>query len=218
METADPAQVSFYCERARQAGSTVLELGCGGGLLAVALALEGLQVVGADPSEERIGEAVERRRALQIDPRHCRFERADLRSLRLQLKFGLVCAAANSLSGLTDLADLAAVFDTARSHLEPRGSFAFDIRLVGSGTPLPEPPPQDIYPRNRRAGPPHLVFRSDGNQVVRRLALLELSLAQVEEALRAAGLEPLEAWADFAGTPYSGDAERMVAVARGVGG
>jgi SAM-dependent methyltransferase len=214
VESADTSQVAFYLERARPAGSSILELGCGSGLLSVGLALAGAEVVAVDPSQKLIDEALERRRALGLPAERCRFERADLRALRLDRRFGLVCAPGNALAGLSDLDDLAAVFATARAHLEARGSFAFDVRVADEAAPEdPEEHGATLVHALRSRGP-HLVERASAGEVVRRLSLLSLSGAQVEEALKAARFEPLEAWADFEGTPYLPDSERMVAVAR----
>ena len=50
----NPQRVAFVRERMALAGARVLDLGCGGGILADALAAEGADVLGIDAAGEQI--------------------------------------------------------------------------------------------------------------------------------------------------------------------
>src|SRR5438094_2290102 len=73
-------------------GKRVLDVGCGGGILAEALAREGARVTGVDPSEQSLAAAREHagRSGLSIDYRGGTAE--SLASGGLGTAYGLVCA------------------------------------------------------------------------------------------------------------------------------
>lgn len=68
----NPLRVAYIAERARLSGSRVLDVGCGGGLLAEALAKSGAEVVGTDLARPNIAVAVAHaeEQRLAIDYRH----------------------------------------------------------------------------------------------------------------------------------------------------
>lgn len=214
VEQADSGQIAFYMERARECGESVMELGCGSGVISVALALSGLEVLAFDPSERLVQQAIERRRALGIPSERCRFEQADLRSLRTDRKVGFVFAASDALCMLPEPEALSAVFATARAHVDDEGCFAFDIRQTGVRAH------DDGYVRSRlelRAASVRRPFmRVRGGKVseLHRLRLLGLSSREIEETLAASGFMALERWGGFTGEPYESTSERMVVVAR----
>ncbi len=214
VEQADSGQIAFYLERARECGETVIELGCGSGVISVALALAGLEVLAFDPSEALVAQASERRRALGILPERCRFERADLRSLRLGRKVGFVFAANDSLTVLPGPEDLAAVFTTARAHVLDEGSFAFDIRQSGVLRTEAGPIRSRLEQRAQAIRRPYLRVRTGGTSELHRLRLLGLSSDEIEDTLAASGFMALERWGGFGGEPYEPTSERMVVVAR----
>jgi 2-polyprenyl-6-hydroxyphenyl methylase/3-demethylubiquinone-9 3-methyltransferase len=62
----NPLRVGYLCERAAMSGASVLDVGCGGGLLAEALARQGAHVVGIDLAEENLAAAREHAAAAQL--------------------------------------------------------------------------------------------------------------------------------------------------------
>ncbi len=109
-------------------GSDVLELGCGTGGHAMALAARGLNVHGIDLSPEMVDRALARRRA--ADPlvqAQLRFESGDVRTFRATSTYGAVLSLFHVVSYQTSNQDQAAVFETARKHLRPGGLFVFDF-------------------------------------------------------------------------------------------
>jgi SAM-dependent methyltransferase len=216
VEDANNERISFYLDRARESGASALELGCGTGVIAVALALEAIVVLGLDPAEALIAQALRRRRALGLSPESCRFERGDLRSARLGRRFSFVYAPSDALLALPALADLEAVFATARAHLEGDGAFAFDLRQHPSPAPEERPSRSALNDRPDGRRRPHLVSRGEGARAgaVHRLSLLTPSPEQLEGALASSGFVSLERYGDFRGGGCEPTSERMVVVAR----
>jgi SAM-dependent methyltransferase len=106
----------------------VLEIGCGTGAHAVALAKLGYEVTGIDLSESMLAFACERRtRQAEALQRRLRFLRRDGRSARLGEKFEAVIALFHVVSYQTSEADLASTFATAAAHMRPGASFIFDF-------------------------------------------------------------------------------------------
>lgn len=214
MEPADSAQIAFYVERARASGGTALELGCGTGVIAVALALAGVPVWAFDSSRQLVGLAAERANALRLRPGSLRLEQADPRELRLERRFSFVYVPSSALLLLPGPDDVLAVLATAREHLSPAGGFAFDVRQ----------PPQrydDPFPRSAAewrlilARRPHLRARANGGRPgsVHRLQLLDPSVDELDRALETTGLAVLERWGGFAEEPFGPESGRMVVVA-----
>jgi 2-polyprenyl-6-hydroxyphenyl methylase/3-demethylubiquinone-9 3-methyltransferase len=108
----------FKDKLGRLAGKRVLDVGCGGGILAESLAREGASVVGVDPSEKSIETA--RRHAaeqgLQIDYRHGFAE-----NLPADEPFDVVFA----VDVLEHVEDLGRALDNCARLLKPGGVFGF---------------------------------------------------------------------------------------------
>lgn len=120
--------VDFYLERARDVAGPVLELGVGCGRLALALAREGIEVVGVDRSPEMLRELSRR---VEAEPESVRarvsWHLADARGLELDQRFDLVTLPFNGLAHFYDEASIGEVFATVRRHLRRRGRFIFDV-------------------------------------------------------------------------------------------
>jgi SAM-dependent methyltransferase len=108
--------------------SCCLELGCGTGRHAVAMARGGLQVHGVDRSSGMIEAAEMRRR--QLPPEigaALTFSRGDVRSVDVGRTFDAVTALFHVLSYQTTDEDVSRTLEAARRHLEPGGLFLFDF-------------------------------------------------------------------------------------------
>ena len=95
-------------------GSAILDLCCGTGQLAKALAARDYIVTGVDGSEKML------RHARQNAP-SAEFYCADARSFDLPTNFALVLSTYDSLNHLLTLEDLATVFRNVYRHLQIRG-------------------------------------------------------------------------------------------------
>lgn len=127
LHEVNPARLAYFLavlrplRRPRQS-IRVLDLGCGGGLLALPLAAQGIDVVGVDRSRPSLAAA--RRRAGQ-DPSDARpvFAAAVGEALPFpDATFDAICAA----DVLEHVADLSATLDEAARVLRPGGRLLFD--------------------------------------------------------------------------------------------
>lgn len=118
------ARIRKYAPRAR----SVLELGCGTGAHAEALARLGFEVTGVDLSAKMVARANERRSNLPAELARCiSFSEGDLRLLRSGREFDVAISLFHVMSYQTDNSDLLAALETADAHLRPGGLFLFDF-------------------------------------------------------------------------------------------
>jgi len=226
--------VTLYRELATRADGPVLELGCGTGRVALALAAEGIEVVGVDISEAMLVIA----RARSVSPAPTWVE-ADLRTYDAGQEFGLVIVALGGLQHMTELDDLVAAFESIARHLSDDGLAVVDVEA-----PLPDdftPGPQPLIEHWTREwhaeadGPATLVsklvsvesYPADSTRAVtwhfdvqgvdgtlRRTTaqfdLRTITLGELELAGRLAGLELSSAWGDYEMTPFDDGAQRLV--------
>jgi SAM-dependent methyltransferase len=113
----------FYLELTLQSGGSVLDLGCGTGLLACRLAQEGLAVTGADPAGGMLQVARSREGAERVS-----WIKAAGQTLRLPHRFDLIYMTGHAFQALLTDDDAIAVLRTAHDHLTEDGRFAFESR------------------------------------------------------------------------------------------
>ena len=113
----------FYLDLARESGGTVLDLGCGTGMLACRIADEGLDVVGVDPAEAMLRVARARPGTGKVT-----WVRSDGQSLDLPQRFDLVYITGHAFQALLTDEDVVAVLANVARHLAPDGRLAFETR------------------------------------------------------------------------------------------
>jgi SAM-dependent methyltransferase len=111
-----------YCLELAVGKKTVLDLGCGTGRLAAALA-SGREVVGVDPAAAMLTAARQRQGGSAVT-----WIEADARSVRLGRRFELVLLTGHTFQVFLTDNDQRAVCDTIAAHLAPDGTFIFDSR------------------------------------------------------------------------------------------
>ncbi|MDY6873983.1 MAG: class I SAM-dependent methyltransferase [Chloroflexota bacterium] len=104
-----------------------LDVACGEGSLAVAMAGQGFNVTGIDQSEQMIELARARAEAGATD---VRFMVDDMRSLPFAGEFDLVTCFFDSLNYMLTVQDLRNAFDGAFHALRPGGYYLFDMNTV----------------------------------------------------------------------------------------
>ncbi|HEX2727941.1 MAG TPA: class I SAM-dependent methyltransferase [Beijerinckiaceae bacterium] len=115
--------LAFYAARVGPAPQRVLELGCGTGRVALALAARGHQVVGVDISEPmlRIAQA-KRKRLPAAQGRNVQFVLHDMLTLALPLRFHAVIAPYYAFNHLEGRLRRAQAVATMARHLTPGGT------------------------------------------------------------------------------------------------
>ncbi len=194
----------------RRRPRAALDLACGTGTAALALASAGLAVVGLDRSAAML--AVARRKAKEAGSR-CHFVRADLRAFGFARPFGLITCAYDSLNYLTEPRELRVAFAQVRAALAPDGLFVCDLttaRAYADESPTPETFDLGAVAytwrtawdaaRQRAATTLTVTTRIGGvggfeETVTERHFQRPYTRDEVEASLRAAGLRPLAAYA-----------------------
>jgi SAM-dependent methyltransferase len=211
----------FYTRQATERGGPVLVLGSATGRVAWALAGHGLSVLGVEPSERMVRAAEEQRasESPEVSGR-VRFLHADPRSLRLSERFPVVLAPQNALGMMGSHEDLETVLATVRHHLEPGGTFVYDVL-----NPPPEPtassredeePGSALEPR-RPVFSFHLRERRQPGAPpgIHRLRLRPFTAEELDVAMAACGLTPRERYGRFDGKPFDSEDEQHIGVVEG---
>lgn len=135
----DPRLADFYdidngwyddtrtCLKLAAGAATVLDLGCGTGLLASAIAAQGAatgaEVTGVDPAAAMLDIARQREGGSRVTWVH-----GDGRSVRLGRRFDFICMTGHAFQCLLTDGDQLALLKTIAAHLAPQGRFIFDSR------------------------------------------------------------------------------------------
>ncbi len=108
-------------------GGRLLDVACGEGSFAIAMAQEGWQVAGIDQSAEMLAMAQERAAATGIS---VDFQQGDMRRPFGQEGFDLATCWYDSLNYLLTPDDLRAAFANVQAALKPGGWFVFDMNTI----------------------------------------------------------------------------------------
>ncbi len=123
LEHGVAGDVAFYVARAAEAAPPVLELGCGTGRVAIAIARSGTPITGLDRSAAML--AVARRKSR--DSGNPRWVEGDMRTFHLGEEFGLICIPHRGFQHLLTSADQRAALERCRAHLRPGGHLVFNV-------------------------------------------------------------------------------------------
>jgi SAM-dependent methyltransferase len=128
--TGSPVEsdTDFYRRLARETGGPILEVGCGTGRVAAALAADGHEVVGVDLSAPMLRLAEQRREAMSADvAARLSFHRADMRTLDLGRDFALIVTPARVFQFMLTSAAQREALAALRTHLRPNGRLVLDL-------------------------------------------------------------------------------------------
>jgi SAM-dependent methyltransferase len=120
--------VQFYVDEAKDAGGSVLEVGCGSGRVLLPIARSGRTIDGLDASPAMLERCQTK---LEEEPddvrRRVTLHRADARAFDIGRRFDLVIAPFRVMQHLTTIEDQLGFLDSAARHLNPGGRLAFDV-------------------------------------------------------------------------------------------
>jgi SAM-dependent methyltransferase len=145
--------IPFFRRLAAKLGGPVLEIGCGTGRVAAALAADGFEVVGIDRSAPMLRLAEERRATLSPDARgRLSFVQEDMTAFDLGREFALVVAPSRVFQfALTSDAQRGAL-RTFKAHLREDGRIVLDLfdpllEFVAPGSTFPPRTGELIHPK-----------------------------------------------------------------------
>ena len=128
MGTGVEGDTAFYRRLSKETGGPILEVGCGTGRVAAALATDGHEVVGVDISGPMLRLAEQRRQALSADlAARLSFQRADMRTLDLGRDFALIVTPARVFQFMLTTAAQRDALAALRMHLRPNGRLVLDL-------------------------------------------------------------------------------------------
>jgi SAM-dependent methyltransferase len=218
----------FYQALATRTGGPILDLACGTGRLARALAADGHRVAGLDIAEAMIA------RARALDPGGTvDWVAGDAAGFDLGRRFRLIVMTAHAFQHLLGGEAQAALFAAVARHLEPGGRFAFETRNPGRQEYADGPGfkfwrrftdplrgPVEVWAASafdERSGVDHvtLVRRfADGTERRSTAALQFTDAGTLDARLAAAGLAVEHRYGDFGGEPFGPGSPEIVTVAR----
>jgi SAM-dependent methyltransferase len=217
----------FYRSLALRHGGPVLDLACGTGRLAMALAAAGLSVTGLDQSSLMLARA-----RLQDEAGTVSWIEGDFRHARLGRSFRLILMTGHAFQHCLTDDDQAAALATVAAHLAPDGIFAFDVlnpapqefsaaatyeltpfadtegRLIeGEMTALPEPGSGIVLHRLRRLVPSRGIV-----QTAVRLRYSDVD--ELDRVISDAGLETVERYGDWPDRPFRPSSPEIITLCR----
>lgn len=155
--------IGFYLAQAEASGGPVLELGCGTGRIALAIADAGFDVTGVDISPRMIARANAKATSLGLSNK-VNFVVGDMAdtstaNIKASGQFGLVCFPFRSFQSMLEVEDQREALEAAAAQLRTGGLLAFDTFA---------PDMEQLGDRRDEAMPFHIrdVNQTDGGNIV----------------------------------------------------
>ncbi|MCI0484037.1 MAG: class I SAM-dependent methyltransferase [candidate division NC10 bacterium] len=237
--------VPFFVEMAGQAGSPVLELGCGTGRVLIPIARAGVEIVGLDFSPAMLAVCREKlsRETADVQAR-VQLVHADMRKFALGQEFRLVTIPFRSFQHLLTVEEQLSCLSSIHTHLVPGGRLVLDVfnpslpRLVDDRYLVEaEQEPAFTMPDSRRVvRQSRLVSRDLARQILEveftytvttteggeerltyRAPIRYLFRFEAEHLLARSGFTVEVIWADYDRSPYgTKDPGELIFIARRV--
>ena len=126
--TGVEGDVAFYVEEARQAGSPVLEVGCGTGRVLLPMAAAGIQVTGLEQAESLLSRA--RCKLAGSSPQvqqNVQLVQGDMRAFSLDQRFAMVAIPYRTFQHLLTPEEQEETLEGIRRHLREGGVLIFNV-------------------------------------------------------------------------------------------
>jgi SAM-dependent methyltransferase len=218
----------FFCKQAEiRAAKTIIDLGCGTGLLTVELAKRGHQMTGIEPSEAMLAVARAKPYADQIKWIQGSFERMD------GLRADMVLMTSHVAQFFLDDSAWRDTLQSAQKSLSKSGHLVFDVRRL-TNPPFAGWPTEDnrrtfentpagavewwfklLGVENKRVRYElHYFFVRSGEEIVSVNELMFRSQDDITEALSRVGFEIETIYGNWDGSPVDPNSPEMIFVAR----
>ena len=232
------ADLRVYEQFAARCDSPILELGCGTGRVLLSLARQGYRITGIDASAAMLERARAKIAEENLTERVNLVEQ-EMRELELGERFNLAFAALNSFAHLHTTDDQLATLARIRRHLNPGGLLVLDMfnpdmgRLLdtrgqvalakvvdepGTGQRLMRFHTEEVDLGRQIIRTTYIVDEVDAAGQVKRtlfpFSLRYLFRYELELLLRHAGFEIEAIYGSYDLDEFSGDSEKLIAVAR----
>jgi ubiquinone/menaquinone biosynthesis C-methylase UbiE len=229
-DTLNPTgpDTDFYVRIAGDQPLKVLDIGCGTGQLAIALAAAGHEVTGIDPSKAML--AVARRR-----PGGDRVTWIETNAVTAHLdqRYDFIVMSGHTFQVFVEDEDIREMLRNIREHLVPKGRFAFEtrnpnVRAWEAWTPEASMRrisdargrPVDVHHRLVAVEDSHVTFETmyqfdDRTEtLVSRSTIRFLPQERIALHLQAAGFREVEWFGDWTGSPFTDRSPEIIVVAR----
>ena len=158
----DRPDVSFFVDAAREAGSPILEVGCGTGRVLIPTARAGLEIVGLDLSPHMLAVCRERLgREPEAVQNRVQLVQADMRHFELGRPFKLATIPFRPFQHLLTVEDELSCLGSIRRHLVDDGALILDLFNPSLETLLTRPIGEEYGDEPEFSTP-------DGRRVIRR--------------------------------------------------
>ena len=233
-------EAQFYVTRALAQGGPALELGCGTGRIALAVALSGLDVVGLDVSERMLDVAADKLDALGEVSGQVELVLGDMRDFDLERQFAFIAMPYRSFMHLHEPQDQLNCLSAVREHLAPGGLFVFNtwearpsriatftgqhrhvdrLPLGDTGLSLVHGMSTRADEHAQRLFEEHIVHEVDADGLIEGSYSLSLertysSFRELQQLILRSGFDVVEVLGDFRGEPRDEGTTEMIWVLR----
>lgn len=201
----------FYRDLAGQVPRSILDLGCGTGLICDAYAAAGHRVTGVDPARAMLDVARQKPHGHLVEWVECSAE--DFHS---EKKFDLIIMTGHTFQVFLDRAQVSALFGVVRTHLAEAGRFVFETRnpaldwkerwhggvatlRLGARTVLQK---RDVTSAKADRVAFETSYTMDNSTLVSKSELAFWTRAEIEQLLAESGLGVLEVYGDWDHSPF----------------
>jgi SAM-dependent methyltransferase len=216
---------AFYLSLPGQPPQEILDVGCGTGLLACALAARGHRVTGADPAAAMLGVARTRPGGDQV-----RWIETDAAGLSEPTRFDLIIMTGHVFQLLLSDGDVRAALGNLRRHLAPGGRIGFETRNPDTREWQYWSPRETRQRVDTAAGPADVHYDisevtgdlvtyemrirfPDGEQAVVPDTLRFMGQAELARFLAGAGLTGISWYGDWDRSPAGPDSPEIIVIA-----
>lgn len=216
---------AFYLGLAGEAPQVILDIGCGTGLLATALAARGHEVTGADPAAAMLAVARDRPGGDQV-----RWIESDAAGLSVPTRFDLIIMTGHVFQLFLGDGDVRTALGNLRRHLAPGGRIAFETRNPGAREWQYWTPRETRRRLSTAAGPASVHYDissvtgdfvtyetcirfPDGERVVIPDTLRFMGQAELAAFLADAGLAGISWYGDWDRSSVSPDSPEIIVIA-----